>query len=304
MTVVSEESLANELEDQTDEAIDGQSVNDEENVDETVEEEEINPELQEVKIEEKPEKRPPIKIEKGVNYFVALKGVPSFFYPVMKFKMVGTDTFWEMLDQRTGKYTRGIFQPPVIYVDPKEEEAKVEELRGRIRKDPKIIQEKKEESDELEQLKYEANLTIVRLAEICRDGWELIKTKRTPTYTGDYEKDYAVDETIRYFVEKGVYDFAEQIVTLIEGLVKYARYSNDIFGDDNINLKVVLRSYKTIANEVKFALGDAAVNKLHDLITCAEVVISVQPEAEYAPIVEPAILSSSSAKEHEEESGE
>lgn len=234
-------------------------------------------------------------------YFVAWKNVSPDIFPRYSIIKKGAKTYYEIyypLDKIT---TIDQLLLPVLR-KPKTLESE-ETTEKNIRSIPRIIETKKDEEPEIdiEELRYEANLTITRLAETCRDAWEEIKLLRKPKYTGDYEADYGIDESNRYFKENGVHQYADQIATLIQGLVKYAKYDKDIFGDNSINLKVVLRDYVSIVNTIHDSIGMDAVNNLHELITCAEVVISVQPEPEYESVVEPYVLKSSGATEHEDE---
>lgn len=233
------------------------------------------------------------------QFFVCHKNVKPEIFPRYSVIKRGIKSYFEIYYPLEDKTVIDEIHLPV-YVKPKQ--VIEEEPEENIRSIPRIIESKPGEEPEvdLDELKYEANLTITRLAETCRDAWEEIKGLRKPKYTGDEEVDYGIDESIRYFKETGVHQFADQIATLIQGLVKYAKYDKDIFGDNSINLKIVLRDYESIVKAVHDSFSNDAVNQLHELITCAEVVISVQPEPEFEETVEPFILHSSGAKEHQE----
>lgn len=171
-------------------------------------------------------------------------------------------------------------KPEQKAVEPKQEEKP-------IAKKVEVPKKTEDEFDPELLASMNASSTLHDLMQATRDAKTDLDLYTRPPLTGRDSVDKEILEKIDYFVETGVYMHANRIANLIEGLIKFANFDEDVFNTESKKLKIVLDNYKTLLDKVNKGFGRDSANYLDKLVTCAKTVISAEQEFKEIEIMEP-----------------
>lgn len=137
---------------------------------------------------------------------------------------------------------------------------------------------------------------IVILYDIVGNAMSDYTVLHSPNFTGHMQDDRAIKVRIRHFLKgrrglkSGIEIYTLRIGQCLDGLVRFARFSKNMFGANDINLKVALRNYSLLQKQINESKDPyQKAEFLHGILVATQILFEEQAkvirEEDVTPIV-------------------
>lgn len=141
--------------------------------------------------------------------------------------------------------------------------------------------------------KNDVNRVIERLQQKVDDSLTWCRRIQTPPISTNVKENRKIKIENQNFLTSGVYWFGIEIIEIIRGLIRYANYNPDLFGEQNTKLGFTLEGIDTLYPQFKnkTVKGEEAILSLLRLVGITEIILSSAPVLVKQKIMEPSIES-------------
>lgn len=154
---------------------------------------------------------------------------------------------------------------------------------------------------------HNGNLIIGNLFDIVNSALSDLSLLHSPNFSGHSQDDRSTKVRIRHFLRgkrglrSGTEWYAIRIGQSLDGLVKYAKYDRNFFGEDNINLKLAQQHYGLLKKQIEETKDQyRKAELLHGMITACLILFAKQQEVIEPIYVTPMVSAGSGSSSSDE----
>ena len=132
---------------------------------------------------------------------------------------------------------------------------------------------------------HHGNPVIANLFDTVNHALSDYDIMHSPNFTGHAQDDRPTKVRIRHFLRgkrglrSGVEIYAMRIGQFLDGLIRYAKYDKNFFGENNIDLKIALRDYNVLKKQIDESKDMyKRAELLHGMIVSTQILFEKQLE--------------------------
>lgn len=132
---------------------------------------------------------------------------------------------------------------------------------------------------------HHGNPVIANLFDIVNHALSDFNVLHSPNFSGHAQDDRAIKVRVRHFLKgrrgfmSGIDIYSMRIGQCLAGLVRYAKYDKNFFGENNENLRTALKNYDLLAEEISRSRDPYQKAKLlHGMIIACEILFEKEAE--------------------------